>query len=264
MMTRRMLLRFALVFGLGLAFSAPCAGIAAAGKGPTVFAAASLKDALDSVNKAYEKKSGSAAVISYAATSALAKQIVQGAPADIFISADEAWMDYVEKDGAIDPKTRFDLLANRLVLVAPKDSPVTAEIAQGFDLAGLLGGGRLAMANVDSVPAGKYGKAALISLGVWDGVKDKVAQAQNVRAALALVARGEAPLGIVYKTDAVAEPNVRVVGTFPEATHPKIIYPVAQILGAKNPHAAEFVDFLSSGEAAALFEAQGFTVLKRP
>nr|WP_246810043.1 molybdate ABC transporter substrate-binding protein [Methyloligella sp. GL2] len=234
--------------------------MAADAKGPTVFAAASLKNALDEVNDAWEKETGKRAAISYAGTSALAKQIEQGAPADIFFSADLDWMDYVEKAGLIDPETRKNLLGNKIVLVAPADSEVTAEIAPGFPLAKLLGDGRLAMANVDSVPAGKYGKAALQSLGVWDSVADKIAQAQNVRVALALVARKEAPLGIVYQTDATSEPKVRIVGAFPDESHPPIIYPVTMLKEASSPDAAAFLDFLAGAEAAALFEAQGFAL----
>ena len=192
-----------------------------------VFAAASLKNALDAVAAGWAEESGNTATISYAASSALAKQIEEGAPADVFFSADLAWMDYLEERDLIDPATRTSLLGNRIVLVGgPDAAPI--DIAPGFDLAGALGGGKLAMANVDSVPAGKYGKAALESLGVWESVAGDVAQADNVRAALSLVALGEAPLGIVYATDANAEDNVTVVGTFPDDTHPPIVYPVAR------------------------------------
>ncbi len=242
----------------------------AAGRTPVVFAAASMKDALDSVNVAWQKKTGHKAAISYAASSALAKQIAQGAPADIYISANVGWMDYLQKQKLIKVDTRVDLLANKLVLIAPKDSlvliapkdsKVKATIAKRFDLAKLLDGGKLAMANVDAVPAGKYGKAALKSLGIWDSVKGDVAQAQNVRAALALVARAEAPLGVVYRTDAIAEPNVRVVDIFPENSHPPIIYPVAELAGSHNKLADNFLRFIESDQAKKLIEAQGFTVL---
>ena len=227
----------------------------------TVFAAASLKNALDAVSAAWTAETGKTATISYAASSALAKQIEEGAPADVFVSADLDWMAYLSERGLIRKDSEVRLLGNRIVLIAPADSAVTAEIAPGFDLAALLGDGRLAMANVDAVPAGKYGKAALTSLGAWDGVADKVAQAENVRAALALVSTGEAPLGIVYRTDAAADPAVRIVGTFPEDSHPPIVYPAAVTSEAKSADAAAFLAFLQSETAAGLFEAQGFEVL---
>ena len=189
-------------------------------------------------------------MISYAATSALAKQVEQGADADVFISADLAWMDYLAERNLIDPKTRFNLLANQLVLIAPKDSEITTTIAPGFPLAKLLGDGRLAIAGVDAVPAGKYGKAALQSLGVWDDVKDKLAQAENVRAALRLVSRAEAPLGIVYASDAKADPNVKVVGVFPADSHPPIVYPAAKLAASRSPAADGFLDYLRSSAAA--------------
>lgn len=227
----------------------------------TVFAAASLKTALDQVAADWKADTGNTAVISYAGSSQLAKQIEEGAPADVFLSADEDWMNALGKAGLIQPASRHDLLGNELVLVARKGTAPVA-IAKGFDLAGLLGRNRLAMALVDSVPAGKYGKAALTSLGVWAAVEPKVAQSDNVRAALALVATGEAPYGIVYATDAAAEPKVAVVGTFPQDSHPPIIYPAALTKGAK-PAAADFLAYLSGPKAAAAFRAQGFTVLKK-
>jgi molybdate transport system substrate-binding protein len=236
----------------------------AADKGPLVFAAASLKDALDAVNAAWTKESGKSAVISCAGSSVLAKQIEEGAPADVFISADLDWMDYLAERKLINPDTRFNLLGNSLVLIAPKDFKLEAKIAPGFPLASLLGDGRLAMANTDSVPAGKYGKAALQALGVWDQVKDKIAQAENVRAALLLVSRGEAPLGIVYATDATADAKVKVLGTFPNKTHPPIIYPVAVLKQATSPDSQAFVDYLKTAAAKGLFEAQGFEVLSAP
>jgi molybdate transport system substrate-binding protein len=226
-----------------------------------VFAAASLKNALDEAAAQWQRESGKKVVISYAASNTLIKQIEQGAPADMFISADLDWMDYGQQKGLIKPDTRSNLLGNRLVLVAPKDSNVTADIKPGFDLAALLKGGRLAMGNVDAVPAGKYGKASLEKLGAWDGVKDKVAQAESVRAALLLVARGEAPLGIVYQTDAAADPTVKIVGTFPENTHPPIIYPIALTKESTNPDALAFLNFIRSPAARPIFERQGFTVL---
>lgn len=231
-------------------------------KGPVVFAAASLKDALDSINADWRKESGKQAVISYAASSTLAKQIEQGAPADIFISADEDWMNYLADRKLIKPDTRFDLAGNRLVLIAPKDSKLSAAIGEGFPLASLLGDdGRLAMADTASVPAGKYGKAALAKLGVWDGVKDRIAQAENVRAALALVSRGEAPLGIVYATDAKSDPKVKALDTFPESTHAPILYPIAIAAASKNADALAFLAYLKTAAAQSVFEAQGFKVL---
>ena len=227
----------------------------------TVFAAASLKNALDSIGAAWKAESGKELTLSYAASSALAKQIEAGAPADLFLSADLQWMAYLREKTLIKANSEVQLLANRIVLVAPADASVEAEIAPGFDLAGLLQGGRLAMGNVDAVPAGRYGKAALESLGVWGTVSDKVAQAENVRAALALVATGEAPLGIVYETDAVAEKRVKVVGVFPDDSHAPIIYPAAETVDAKSADAAAFLGYLQTAQARTLFEAQGFTVL---
>jgi molybdate transport system substrate-binding protein len=184
----------------------------------------------------------------------------QGAPADLFISADLDWMDYVEKKDLIRKDTRVNLLGNKIVLIAPRDSKITVDV-KGFDLSKALAGGKLAMANVDSVPAGKYGKAALEKLGAWDGVKGSIAQAENVRAALLLVARGEANLGIVYSTDAAAEPNVKIVGTFPAGSHPPIIYPAALTKDTKSPDAKAFLDLLKSTRARPAFEKQGFEVL---
>lgn len=226
-----------------------------------VFAAASLKNALDEIAAQWQRESGKKAAISYAASNTLIKQIEQGAPADIFISADLDWMDYGQQKNLIKPDTRSNLLGNRLVLVAPKDSNISANIQPGFDLAALLKGGRLAMGNVDAVPAGKYGKAALEKLGAWDGIKDKIAQAESVRAALLLVARGEAPLGIVYQTDAASDPTVKIVGTFPENTHPPIIYPIALTKESTSPDASAFLNFIRSPAARPIFERQGFTVL---
>lgn len=230
----------------------------------TVFAAASLKNALDAINAAWKLEAGKKATISYAASSALAKQIEEGAPADVFISADLAWMAYLSERNLTKKDTELRLLGNRIVLVAPAGSGASLEIAQGFDLAGALGDGRLAMANVDAVPAGRYGKEALENLGAWAGVESKVAQAENVRAALALVATGEAPLGIVYQTDAAAEPTVRIVGTFPEDSHTQIIYPAAATAEAKAPDTDAFLAYLHTPKARELFEAQGFTVLVPP
>ena len=226
-----------------------------------VFAAASLKNALDAINEQWHRETGKKAVISYAASSTLAKQIEQGAPAQIFIAADLDWMDYAAQRNLLKPESRCNLLANRIVLIVPKDKAQKVEIKPGFDLVKTLGGGRLAMANVDSVPAGKYGKAALEKLGVWPSVSSRIAQAENVRAALLFVSRGEAPAGIVYQTDAAADPSVAIAGTFPENTHPPIIYPMALTAGTTNPDAEAFFAYIKSLKAKPLFEAQGFTVL---
>jgi molybdate transport system substrate-binding protein len=226
-----------------------------------VFAAASLKNALDAINAQWHKETGRKAIISYASTPALAKQIEQGAPAQMFISADLDWMDYLAHRALIKPETRLNLLGNRIVLIAPKDKAQAVEIKPGFDLASVLGDGRLSMANVDTVPAGKYGKAALEKLGVWSSVAGKLAQAENVRAALLLVSRGEAPAGIVYQTDAASDRNVKVIGTFSEDTHPPIVYPIALTAHAAHPDAAALLAYLRSDQAKRLFEGQGFTVL---
>src|SRR5262249_52138825 len=210
----------ALLMATTLVVGAGASPAAAQGKDVVVFAAASLKNALDEVAAQWQRETGKKAVISYAASNTLIKQIEQGAPADMFISADLDWMDYGQQKDLIKPDTRSNLLGNRLVLVAPKDVTVAVNIQPGFDLAAALKRGRLAMGNVDAVPAGKYGKAALEKLGAWDGVKDRIAQSESVRAALVLVSRGEAPLGIVYQTDAASDPGVKIVGTFPENTHP--------------------------------------------
>ena len=229
---------------------------------PVVFAAASLKNALDDVAATYTEKTGKTVTISYAGTATLVRQIEQGAPADIFFSADMAWMDYAVAHKLVRPETRRTLLGNAIVLIVPKDSTATIKIAPGMDLAGLIGrDGRLAMANVDAVPAGRYGKAALENLGVWESVAAHVVQSQNVRLALAFVARGEAPAGIVYATDAVAEPAVKVIGTFPADSHAPILYPVAMTAGSTNPDAKAFFDFLQSDAAAPAYRRQGFTVV---
>jgi molybdate transport system substrate-binding protein len=235
---------------------------AARADGFVVFAAASLKDALDAINAGWQKETGKHATISYAASSALAKQIEAEAPADMFISADLDWMDYLDKKGLIAPGTRHNLLGNSLVLIAPTDAKAAdVDIGPNFPLAKLLGGGKLAMADPNAVPAGKYGKAALTKLGVWNAVSGSVASAENVRACLLLVARGEAPYGIVYKTDAAIEPKVEIVGTFPADSIPPIIYPIALTAPSKNADAAAFESYLSSPAAAALFDHYGFTVL---
>ena len=259
--------------GFGLRLAAMAGGLAVAlsfgmpsarAEGDVVvFAAASLKNALDAIDAAWKTESGKQATASYAASSALAKQIEEGAPADVFISADLDWMKYLADKKLIKEGSDVKLLGNRIVLVAPKDSAAKADIAANFDLAGLLGEGRLAMGDVKAVPAGKYGKAALEKLGVWSSVEGKVAQAENVRAALKLVSTGEAPLGMVYQTDATAEPGVKIVGVFPEDSHPPIVYPVGVTAESKNADAAEYVKYLQSAKAKELFEAQGFTVLAK-
>jgi molybdate transport system substrate-binding protein len=200
--------------------------------------------------------------VSYAASSALARQIEAAAPADLFISADLEWMDYLAARRLIQPGSRVNLLGNRLVLIAPAGSAANFAVDRGMPLARTLGDGRLAMADPDSVPAGKYGKAALEALGAWNAVAARVARAENVRAALALVARGECPLGIVYATDAAAEPKVRVVGAFPTGTHPPIVYPAALTAASANPAARGFLEFLGSAETKPVFERYGFTVLR--
>jgi len=226
-----------------------------------VFAAASLKNAMDDAVSAFEQQGGGKVRVSYGASSALARQLEAKAPADLFISADLDWMDFAQQRSLIQPQTRKNLLGNRLVMVAPAASNIKVDIAPNFPLATLLGGGRLAMADPDAVPAGKYGKAALEKLGVWSTVESKVARAENVRAALFFVARAEAPLGIVYATDAAAEKGVKIVGVFPEDTHPPIVYPIALTSGTKNPAAAKFLAFLESPAAKPLFQKQGFTAL---
>ncbi len=234
-------------------------------KGPLVFAAASMKTALDAIAAKYAASGHSALVISYGSSGTLAKQIENGAPADLFISADEKWMDVLQKANAIDPKTREAVLGNGLVLVEPADARTSLTIAKGFDLADALGDGKLAVCSVTSCPAGIYGKEALQNLGVYTAVEPKLAQADNVRAALLLVARGEAKFGIVYATDAKAEPKVRVVGTFPESSHTPIVYPVAVTTAAKNgaPAAVGFEAYLHSPEARAILTGQGFTLLAK-
>jgi molybdate transport system substrate-binding protein len=243
-----------LVSGLGRA--------AAQGRDVLVFAAASLKNSLDEIAGQWQNETGKKVAISYAASNNLIKQIEQGAPADIFISADLDWMDYGQQKNLIRPETRANLLGNRIVLIAPKDSTLKIKIETGFDLGTALKGGRLAMGNVDAVPAGKYGKAALEKLGAWDGVKNRIAQAESVRAALLLVTRGEAPLGVVYQTDAVSDPGVKIVGTFPEDSHPPIIYPAAMTKDSKRALAVDFLNYIRSPAARPAFERQGFTVLE--
>jgi len=227
----------------------------------TVFAAASMANALAEIETGFEAASGHDLVISLAGSSALARQIQQGAPADVFISASPDWMDVIEQEGLIEQASRFDLLGNSLVLIAHGADAPPVDIGTGFALSPLLGEGRLAMALVDAVPAGIYGKAALEALGLWSDVAPKVVQTDNVRAALALVALGEVAFGIVYATDAAAEDDVTVVGTFPADSHPPIIYSAAALANRNGPAEAAFLDYLRGAEARTAFERQGFTVL---
>ena len=239
---------------------APTAARAQDDAGLTVFAAASLKEALDEAAAAYRKQTGVPVRVSYAASSALARQIEQGAPADVFFSADLEWMDYLQKRNRLDVATRRSLLGNRLVLIAPRASKAQVDLKRPATLLAALGDGRLAVGQPRTVPAGKYAKASLESLSLWNGVRPRLAESESVRAALMLVARGETPLGIVYASDAKAEPGVRVVATFPEDSHPPIVYPVAALRGARAAQAARFVQWLASPDADALFTKRGFAV----
>jgi len=226
-----------------------------------VFAAASMTTAMAEIEEGFETATGNNLTVSLAGSSVLARQIQQAAPADIFISANPDWMDLLEQDGLVEPGTRFDLLRNSLVLIAHGTDADAVDIGPDLDLAALLGADRLAMALVEAVPAGIYGKAALDSLGLWDGIAAQVAQSDNVRTALALVAIGETPYGIVYATDATAQDNVTIVGTFPAETHPPIVYPAADLANRDTPAATEFLDYLRGPEAREIFERQGFVVL---
>jgi molybdate transport system substrate-binding protein len=219
----------------------------------TVLAAASLRGYLDAAAAGCGP-----ARLSFAASSALARQVEAGAPADAFISADTAWMDYLDGRGLIAPGTRADLLANELVLIAPRNDPVRLTIAPGFPIAAALGDRRIALARPDAVPAGRYAKAAFTALGVWRAIEHRVAGADNVRAALALVSRGEAPLGVVYRTDANADPGVRVVDAFPPDTHPRIVYPAAAVKGGRVGAAKRFLDCLRAPAALAVWTRAGF------
>jgi len=227
----------------------------------TVFAAASLKTALDQANEAFAAVSKIKVRTSYAASSALARQIEQGAPADVFASADVDWMDYLDARKKIAAGTRVDLLGNRLVIIAAKDSPVAKLELEEAAFENALGSGRLALAEVNSVPAGRYAKAALQHLRLWDGLAARLAMAENVRAALIFVSRGEAPLGIVYATDAAADTGVKIVATFPPESHPAIIYPFAVTEGANAGRAQQYLEFLRNPSARTIFEKQGFSVI---
>lgn len=232
--------------------------VAALAANVTVFAAASLKEAMDAQAKQFEASTGNKVIVSYAGSNTLAKQVEGGAPADIFISADTDWMDYVDQRHLLAPGTRVTLLRNTLVLIEPASGKSALKIAPGFDLSAALAGGKLAMANPDSVPAGKYGKSALEKLEVWTSVEKQAARAENVRAALALVSRNEAPFGIVYSTDAFADKGVRVVDTFPADTHPPIVYPAAVLASSQSPAAKPLLDYLKSDAAKVVWEKYGF------
>lgn len=230
----------------------------------TVFAAASLQESLTAAGEAWTKAGGAPVRLSFGASSAMARQIEKGAPADVFLSADLEWMDWLAERKLIVAASRRNLLSNQLVLIAPAVSKTTLKISQGMPLAKALGEGRLAVADTTAVPAGKYAKASLTALGVWDSVADRLLPGENVRAALAYVSRGEAPLGIVYATDAKADPKVKVVGVFPAASHPPIVYPGAVLAGSRNNTAGSFLGFLQGPEASAVFRKYGFGVLARP
>jgi len=253
----RPILRFFIALWLLTAIS-----VCAASPPLDVFAAASLKESLDEVAAAYEREHGQAVRVSYAGSSALARQIEQGAPADVFISADLDWMDWLQARELIDPATRAELLGNALVLIAPAMVTLPAiDLTPGADLVPLLGAdGHLALALTASVPAGKYAKAAFESLGIWQTVQPQVAEAENVRAALLLVARGEAPLGVVYASDARAEPRVQVIASFPAGSHPAIIYPVAVLRTSRHTKARAFVEWLQQPAALDIFRQHGFVV----
>lgn len=261
-LSRRSLLRFA---ALALCATSIVPPSHARDDAPlTVFAAASLKGSLDAVAAAYVANGHAAPRISYAATSALARQIEQGAPADVFLAADTEWMDYLQQRQRIEPGTRHDLLHNTLVLITPADAATTAfALDDAAEWMQALAGGRLAVARVDSVPAGKYARAALTHLGVWPALEAMLAQTDDVRQALMFVARGEAPLGIVYRTDALAEPNVRELAAFPAASHASIVYPVAAVRrDGAHPEARTFLDHLRSEDAVAAFRDAGFVLAR--
>jgi len=254
---------WALFASLALSIMIPGAASAQNDSKITVFAAASMKNALDAANQAWAKEGKPEVTVSYAASSTLANQIEKGAPADVFISADLDWMAHLKSKNMMKADSISNFLGNRLVLIAPKDSEKNRElkITAGMDLSPLLGDSKIAMGTVDAVPAGKYGKAAFEKLGIWDKVSSHVAQTESVRAALLLVSRKEAPLGVVYQTDAAADKNVAIIGVFPEDTHPRIIYPIGITVSSKHPGVADYVNYLKSDKAKPFFEEQGFTVL---
>lgn len=253
-----MISRFLKVVFLSAAVAASSLSLSFAGE-LRVFAAASLKNALDNIAADWHAKTGDDVLLTFASSSAVAKQIENGAPADIFVSADLGWMDYLEKDGDIKPETRVNLVGNALVLIGSADDERSVSVDAGFDLASALDGGRLAVGATESVPAGRYAKAALTSLGLWDSVKDHLAEAENVRAALALVSRGEAPLGIVYSTDAKVDTGVKVLSAFPQSSYPPIIYPAAVVKTSTAEDAADFIRYMQGEEAQKRFHDAGFT-----
>lgn len=232
--------------------------------GVMVFAAASLRNAMDELTATFAREQGKRAVVSYAASSALARQIERGAPADIFVSADLEWMDYLEQRRLMDPRSRVTLARNALVLIAPAAATARISVRPGMDWASALDGGRLAVADPTHVPAGRYARAALERLGAWDAVSGRIARADNVRAALALVARAEAPLGIVYLTDAAAEPKVKVLDQFPAALHPPIVYPAALVAGRAGDAAPVLLRYLHSPASRAIWVKHGFDVTGVP
>lgn len=257
--------RRAFVLGGALPLATLCTPIRA--QDPTrpgllVFAAASLSNVLGALAQRYERQSGVRVKSSFAASSALARQIEAGSRADVFVSADEEWMDYLQRRQLIEPTSRRDLVGNRLVLIAPADSPISLRIAPAFPLRAALGDARLSTADPDTVPVGRYARAALTSLGVWHDVEDRLVRADNVRSALMFVARGEAPLGIVYRTDARAEPKVRIVDTFPASTHAPITYPAAMTIRASH-YASSFLEFLSKPESLDTWRQFGFLELEK-
>jgi molybdate transport system substrate-binding protein len=240
-----------------LTVGASAASAADAARNVLVFGAASLTDVLNDLGRAFTEQSHIGVKSSFAASSALAKQIEAGAPADVFFSADLEWVDYLDQRKLLRPGSRHDVVTNRLVLIAPVDSNVSVKIAPGFDLMGALGDGKLATGDPDSVPVGKYAHAALEKLGLWERVSSRIVRAENVRSALAFVARGEAPLGIVYRTDALAQKRVRIVDVFPQDSHPPITYPIALTTRA-GPEAQRFVDFVTGDAARQIFIKYGF------
>lgn len=261
MPTRRQCLA-ALLFSASLLAVAAAPARSAETRPLTVFAASSLKGVLDRVADTFTAKTGQAVSLSFAASSTLARQIEAGAPADLVITADEKWIDYLDKRGLLAPQSRVDLLGNRLVLVAPAASPVTVDLAQGLDLSSLLGPHDIfALGEPKGVPAGAYGRQALEHFGAWESVKGRISQSDSAKAVAALVARGEAPLGIVFLTDALAEPKLTIVATFPPESHRPIIYPAALVSASTHPGRAAFLAMLSGPDAAKLFAEAGFTPL---
>ena len=254
---RRALMMLALVAQFAPAHAGP------ADKAPVIFAAASMKTALDAIAQSWGDKTGKAPVISYGSSGTLAKQIEEGAPADVFISADLVWMDELDKKGLLRKGTRINLVGNTLVLVEPADATAQLKLAPKVGLAAAVGDGKIAVCTIASCPAGIYGKEALEHLGIWAEVEPKLAQTDNVRAALNLVARGEAKFGIVYATDAKAEPKVKVVDTFAESTHTRIAYPAAVIDTSKNNDAAAFLSFMRAQNATRILTEQGFSIIAK-